>query len=329
MINIAQEQTAAPIKKKKLTSASNTWSLVIVLILICAVFTVLSPYFLSLKNFLNIGTYAAIVGVMGAGVTVAMLLSNIDLSQYSVLTLASMVATILMQNGASLFVAIIAALAVGVVCGIINGTLIAWLKISGIITTMGTMQIFRGVAYLMTNGKTVMVLNKSYDVIGRGYLFKTIPVAILIMIFVFAVIFYVLKYTSFGRKVFAVGGNESSCYLSGIKVPMIKFYAMIISSVCASIAGLITSSQVGAAVASTGVGAEMGVLAAVILGGISLTGGRGKISGTVIGIFILAIIQNGMTLLSIASFYQMIINGSILIIAVFIDVLRRGVLSKK
>lgn len=329
MINIAQEQTAAPIKRKKLTSASNTWSLVIVLILICAVFTVLSPYFLSLKNFLNIGTYAAIVGVMGAGVTVAMLMANIDLSQYSVLTLASMVATILMQKGASVFVAIIAALAVGVVCGIINGTLIAWLKISGIITTMGTMQIFRGVAYLMTNGKTVMVLNKNYDVIGRGYLFKTIPVAILIMIFVFAIIFYILKYTSFGRKVFAVGGNESSCYLSGIKVPMIKFNAMIISSTCAAVAGLITSSQVGAAVASTGVGAEMGVLAAVILGGISLTGGRGKISGTVIGIFILAIIQNGMTLLSIASFYQMIINGSILIIAVFIDVLRRGVLSKK
>ncbi len=326
MLNINRK---ARDSKNKLTSSSNTLSLIIVYVLICLAFSLLSPFFLSLKNFLNIGIYTSIVGVMGAGVMVAMLLANIDLSQYAVLTLASMVSALLLQAGAGVFAACIAAVAVGVICGVINGVLIAWLKISGIIATMGTMQIFRGFAYLMTEGKTVMITNDSYGMIGKGYIFNTIPVSIIILILVFALIFYILKCTSFGRKVFAVGGNESASFLSGINVPSIKFFAMIISSVCAALAGLITSSQVGAAVASTGVGQEMGVLAAVILGGISLTGGRGKVSGTIIGILILSTIQNGMTLLSIPSFYQMIINGSVLIIAVFIDVLRRGALKKK
>jgi len=313
----------------KIKDSGTTLSLVIVYIILCAVFTVLSPYFLTLNNFLNIGTYGSIMGVMAVGVTIAMLLGAIDISQWSIATLAGMVAAILMNQDVNWLIAVLAALAVGVVCGIVNGLLIASLKITAIIATMGTMQIFRGVAYLTTNGSTVMIANQQYALIGRGFIFNTVPIALLIVIVAFVLAYLILKYTRFGRYVFAVGGNESASYLTGINIMRVKLKALVISGFCASIAGVIVTSQVGAAIPTTGIGMEMGVLSAVILGGLSLSGGKGKISGTLIGILILATIQNGLTLLSVRTFYQMIINGFVLILAVSMDVIRSGALKKR
>ena len=313
----------------KIKDSGTTLSLVIVYIILCAVFTVLSPYFLTLNNFLNIGTYGSIMGVMAVGVTIAMLLCAIDISQWSIATLAGMVAAILMNQDVNWLIAVLAALAVGVVCGIVNGLLIASLKITAIIATMGTMQIFRGVAYLTTNGSTVMIANQQYALIGRGFIFNTVPIALLIVIVAFVLAYLILKYTRFGRYVFAVGGNESASYLTGINIMRVKLKALVISGFCASIAGVIVTSQVGAAIPTTGIGMEMGVLSAVILGGLSLSGGKGKISGTLIGILILATIQNGLTLLSVRTFYQMIINGFVLILAVSMDVIRSGALKKR
>lgn len=309
--------------------SGTTISLVIVYIIICIIFTFLSEYFLTVKNFLNIGTYASITGVMAAGVTVAMLLGHIDMSQYATLTIATMTVALMLQKGMPAGLTILAAAAVGVLCGIINGGLIAVFKIPGIIVTMGTMQVFRGIAYLTTNGNTVMIHDSSFGFIGKGYVFGTIPFCIVLMAAVFLMIAYILKYTNFGRKIFAVGGNEQVSYLSGIRTGTVKFLGMVISGVCAAAAGLITCSQVGAAIPSTGTGSEMEVLSAVILGGVSLSGGKGKISGTVIGVLILATIQNGMTLLSLQSFYQMIINGSVLILAVLLDVIKSGALKRE
>jgi ribose/xylose/arabinose/galactoside ABC-type transport system permease subunit len=310
-------------------NSSTTFSLILVYIVICAVFSILSPYFFTLKNFFNIGIYSSIIGVMGAGVTVAMLLGAIDISQYSVATLASITAAIMLGNQTPLVVVIIVALIIGALSGVLNGVLVAILKIPAIIATLGTMQIFRGLAYLLTNGKTVMIENEGFELIGKGYIFNFIPIPIIIMIVVFIFIFYLLKFTSFGRKVYAVGGNEHASYLSGINTIRIKFIALIICGVSSALAGIILTSQVSAAIPSTGVGSEMGVLSAVILGGISLSGGKGRISGTIIGVLILATIQNGLTLLSVQSFYQMIINGTVLIFAVLLDVIRSGALKKQ
>jgi len=313
----------------KLKNSSTTFSLILVYIVICIVLANLSPYFLSVRNFMNIGIYGSIMGVMGAGVTIAMLLGAIDISQYAVATIASIVSATMLAAGANIFTVLFVAILIGLCAGAVNATLIAILKIPPIIATLGTMQIFRGIAYLVTQGKTIMIDNSSFDIIGKGYLFHALPVPIVIVVCVFVITFYVLRYTSFGRRVFAVGGNEQTSYLSGINVISIKFGALLICSVSAAIAGLILSSQVGAAIPSTGAGQEMGVLSAVILGGISLSGGKGRISGTVIGILILATIQNGLTLLSVQSFYQMIINGVVLILAVLMDVIRSGQLRKK
>ena len=326
---MAEKNPAMNYLKKIKNSSSSTVSLIIAYIIICIVFALSSPYFLKVNNLLNMATYASITGVMGAGVTVAMLMGNIDMSQYSIATLSAIVAAYMMRNGAPVLVAILLGILVGVVCGIINGSLISLLKMSGIIATMGTMQIFRGLAYILTNGETVMIENDGFDIIGKKYLFGTIPVAVIIMIVSFLLIYFILRRTTFGRNIYAVGGSEKASYLAGINIKLIKFGSMVISAVFAAISGLILSSQVGAAVPSTGVGSEMGVLSAVILGGISLSGGRGRISGTIIGILILETIQNGMTLLSIKSFYQMIINGAVLIAAVTLDVIRSGALKKQ
>ncbi len=314
--------------KLKDTSNNSTASLLIVYIAICVVFAILSPYFLSVKNLINMATVASITGVMGAGVTVAMLIGNIDISQYAVLTLAGIVAAYGLESGLPLVVVILLAVLIGVICGAINGVLVSILKLSGIIATMGTMQIFRGLAYIITDGNTVMIMNQEFDFIGSGQVFNVIPVSVLIMIGVFILVYFLLNKTIFGRNLFAVGGNESASFLAGIKIIRVKFGAMIVSSVFAAVAGLILCSQVSAAIPSTGVGSEMVVLAAVILGGISLSGGKGRISGTIIGILILATIQNGLTLLSVPSFYQMLINGCVLIAAVTLDVVRSGALKK-
>lgn len=310
-------------------NSSNTFSLFIVLIILCVVFSFLSPFFLQLTNFFNIGTASSITGIMAAGSMIVMLVGHIDMSQYAVLTLSSMVTALMLEAQMPLAATMLAALAVGILCGMVNGAIFAYVKIPGIICTMGTMSIFRGIAYLLTSGKSVMFKHEIFSYIGRGYVFGIIPFAVILMIIVFLLVAYVLKCTNFGRKIYAVGGSERASYLAGINASAIKFWAMLLSATCASIAGFVNSSQVGAAVPSTGQGAEMDVLSAVILGGVSLSGGKGTVSGTVLGILILAVIQNGMTLLSIPSFYQMLINGTVLVLAVFLDVLRSGALKKK
>ena len=310
-------------------SGGTTLSLIIVYVLMCAVFAILSPYFLRVKNFTNIFVYMSITGVMAAGVTVAMLLGAMDISQYAIATMASVVAAKIINADGSIFLAIIAALLTGIAAGAFNGVCFAVLKIPAIVVTLGTMQIFRGMAYLLARGATIMINSKAYSVIGKYYIGGFLPVCVLILIVVMAIIWIVLKRTKFGRLVYAVGGNENASFLSGINVALVKFTAMVICGATAAVAGLITSSQVSAAIPSNGVGNEMPVLSGVILGGISLNGGKGHISGTIIGILILATIQNGMTLLSISTFYQMIINGSVLIVAVLLDVIRSGALKKR
>ena len=310
-------------------SGGTTFSLIIVYILMCAVFGILSPHFLKVKNFTNILVYMSITGVMAAGVTVAMLLGAMDISQYAVATMASVVAATIIKGNGSMFLAIAAAILTGIAAGAFNGACFALLKIPAIVVTLGTMQIFRGMAYLFAGGATIMINNRSYDVIGKHYIGGFLPVCVLILIIVMAVVWIMLKRTKFGRLIYAVGGNENASFLSGINVDFIKFMAMVISGTAAAIAGLITSSQVGAAIPSNGVGNEMPVLSGVILGGISLNGGKGHISGTILGALILATIQNGMTLLSISTFYQMIINGAVLIVAVLLDVIRSGALKRR
>ena len=315
--------------KKIIKNGGTSFSLVIVYILICIVFSILSPFFLTANNFLNIGLYSSIIGVMAAGSTIAMLVGAIDISQYSVATTSSIFGVLLLNAGYPLAVVLLMIILIGAICGIVNGILVAYFEIPAIIVTIGTMQVFRSIGYIITGGNTMMFSSKGFDVFGKGFLFGAIPVPIVIAVIVLVFTYYLLNNTSFGRMVYAVGGNEKASYLSGINTKRVKLGAMIICALTSSIGGVIISSQIGAVIPSNGVGAEMGILAAVILGGMSLAGGKGNVSGTVLGILILSTIQNGLTLLSTGSFYIMLINGIVLILAVLLDVLRRGVMKKQ
>lgn len=314
-------------KFMQFTNRSGTsFSLFIALIIACVVYTIVSPkhVFLTMRNFSNILVNSSITSIMAAGCTVAMLLGGMDISQYAIATLASVIAAVCIQNGISVGIAIILMLLVAAIAGAINSVFVALLKIPAVITTMGTMQIFRGVAYIISNAKTTMITDTNFLIVGRSYIFNVIPVSIVLMVVVYLVTFYILKYTSFGRKVFAVGGNKQASYLSGISASRIQFGAMMYSAICAGIGGFLLSSQTGAAIPSSGAGSEMSILAGVILGGISLSGGKGKISGTILGVLVIATIKNGLTLCNVNSFIQMIVEGSILIAAVVLDLLRNG-----
>ena len=310
-------------------NGGTTFSLIIVYIIICIVFSFLSPYFFTVSNFLNIGTYASIIGVMAAGSTIAMLLGAIDISQYAVATTSTVVGVLLITGDYPLPAIIASIVAVGAGFGFVNGFLTAYCHIPAIIVTLGTMQVFRAIGYIITSGNTMMFSHAGYSVFGKGYLAGVVPVPIVMVIITLVIAHYILSSTSFGRRVYAVGGNEKASYLSGINTKNTKMMALIICGITSSIGGIIISSQLGAVIPSNGVGAEMGILAAIILGGMSLSGGRGGIPGTVMGVLILATIQNGLTLLSTPSFFVMLINGIILILAVFLDVVRSGVMKKQ
>ena len=298
-------------------------SLIIALFALCLFFSITSPYFLTIKNILNFLSATAILGIMAAGLFVTMLMGQIDISQYAVLAFSTGVLAILVRSGMAVAPAVIIALGIVVACGAVNGFSVAFLKINPIITTLGTMLIFRGLAYMITETKVLGVSGHFFSVIGSGRLLG-IPISIYIMVFVFALVYIILKFTVYGKRVYAVGGNAEASYISGINVKMVRFWGMIVSAAAAGIAAITYVSQVGVAVPSAGTAALMNVITAVVLGGISLAGGKGSILGTLIGVLLLAVLNNGMVLLSVQSFYQMMVRGAVLMLAVYVDTLQGG-----
>ena len=298
-------------------------TLIIAIVVMCAIFTILSPVFLSLKNFINIGSYTSIMGVMATGLTLAMFLGGLDISQYSVAAFSGLFTAVLLQHEIPVGIVIPAVVAIGFAMGAVNSFIITKMKVNPIITTLGTSLIFRGAAFIMTKGRYLPIDHRVVNFIGRGRILM-IPNVIWIMLITYAVFFYVLKYTVFGRNIYSVGGNASASYLSGINVNRVRFFAFAISGMMGAVAGFIMSAQMGAGLPTAGQGSELDVIVAVILGGVSLTGGKGKILGTLLGVLILGILANGMTLLSVQAYYQMLIRGLVLVVAVYLDTLRGG-----
>jgi ribose/xylose/arabinose/galactoside ABC-type transport system permease subunit len=312
---------------KKVSGMGNTLSLTIALILLSTVWAILSPYFLTLQNIMNVLMFASILAIRASGLTISMILGGLDISQNSIGAVTALLAALASAAGAPWWVVLLMVLGLGILMGAINSTLITIFKIAPIITTLGTMQIFRGVAWLIKDA-TVMVKDPILIRLGRGRLFGVIPYIGLIAIAILGLTYYVLKFTTFGRKVYMVGGNEQASYLSGINSNRVKFMAFIISGFTAGIAGFLLACQVGAALPQSGAGTEMATISAVILGGISLAGGKGKIAGTILGVLILQIINNGLTLLSVNAYFQMVVSGAVLLLAVMIDIIRSGMLKK-
>jgi ribose transport system permease protein len=212
-------------------------------------------------------------------------------------------------------------LLVGAAAGAVNAFIHTTLKINALITTLSTMSIFRSLAFIVSEGKTVTITNNEFLEIGRGTIIG-IPSCFLFMIILMLIFGYILSQTGFGRKLYSIGGNAYASFLSGIKINRVKFMMYILIGMLSGIAGVLMASQTGAGLSNAANGMEMNVIAGVILGGVSLSGGKGNMLGTFLGIFLLAMIQNGMVMINVQSYYQNLVKGIILVVSVYIDVLR-------
>ena len=310
------------IKKNEKLKVSTEAALFFVLIAVLFAFSLLSEYFLSFGNFMKICLYSSQIGILAGGMTLVLLSGGIDVSVGSTMAFAGITAAKVMEAGGPWYLAVLAGIALGGLCGLINAVIITRGRVTAFITTLGTMTIYRGLAQICSNGKTILISDEIFKAMGRKYLFRVIPIPAVLMILTFVIFQVVLKYTKFGRQVYAVGGNEKASFLAGIQVTGTHTAIYTIEGFCAGLAGILLAAQSGAGIPSAAGDINMEAISAVILGGVSLSGGKGKIGGTVLGVLILACLNNGLNLLAVSAFYQEVIRGLVLILAVWFDMMK-------
>jgi len=300
------------------------------LTLLMVFFSLTSPHFLSTRNLLNIGLYAAIVGTVACSMTFINVSGCIDLSVGSQIAVIGMIAGKMMVDYHLPIAAVIPiSLAAGLLFGAFNGFFITVLKLNPFITTLASMQIMRGICYLINDGSSYVLSDPVFQYIGRHRLFGSIPLSLIIMLVCYVIFSVIGRRTVFGRTIYMVGGNPQASFLAGVKVNRIKATLYMIHGLMAGIAALLLSAQTGAALPQAAGEINMQALSAVILGGAGLAGGRGTILGTLFGVLVLCTLNNGMVMLNIPSFWQQVVIGSVLIISVSIDAIKGGSLKKK
>ncbi len=295
------------------------YGIVVILIGLFIFFSVISDAFLTMQNLTNIIRQFAMLGISAVGMTFVILTSGIDLSVGSNLGLTGVVAAFFMVNmQANPLLAGLLALMAAVAVGAINGISITKFKIPPLIATLATLTSVRGVCYIITGGLPVFGFPESFDWIGRGMI-GPLPVPVMFLVVIFFIGWVVLHKTSYGRYLYAIGGNPEAARLSGIPVQRNLFLTYIYSGLFTGIAGLIMLSRLNSCQPGTGLGFEMDVITAVVLGGVSIAGGEGLFMGVVYGILIIGILSNGMTLMNLYDYYQQVVKGFVLLIAVGVD----------
>ncbi|MBA2871241.1 ribose transport system permease protein [Anoxybacillus calidus] len=289
-------------------------------LLLCIVLSVLSDNFLTVDNWLNILRQVSINALIAFGMTFVILTGGIDLSVGSVLALSSAITAGMMANGMEGWTAIIIGLLAGFLMGALNGAIITKGRVAPFIATLATMTIFRGATLVYTDGRPITGFSDDilFQMMGRGY-FLGIPVPVVFMMVIYIVLYFVLKKTTFGRHTYAIGGNEEASRLSGIRVDRLKVWIYSLTGGLAALAGMILTSRLNSAQPTAGTSYELDAIAAVVLGGTSLSGGRGWIFGTLVGALIIGVLNNGLNLLNVSSFYQQVIKGAVILLAVILD----------
>ena len=310
-------------KSKKLNINIFEYGIVLFLVFLIGLFSMTTQYFFTFENITNVLRQISIVGISTVAMTMVIITGGIDLSVGSMLALSSVILAKMLTSGVNMYIAIPITLGVGIIMGLINGFLINKIKISPLISTLGTMTIYRGITYIITGGLPVYGFPKEFSFIGQGYIGK-IPVPIFILIGVYILGFIVLYLTKFGTYVYGTGGSEKASILSGVKVNLVKYKVYAISGFLAALAGVVSLSRINSGVPNAGTGFELDVVTAVVLGGVSVNGGSGKLSGVIIGCLIIGILSNGMILLNIGEYYQMVVKGLVLLVAVGIDNFSKG-----
>lgn len=319
----SKDESGTRINKINIKGLLARYNLLILLMVFIIIASALSPKFLTLKNFLNLIQQCSIPGIIAMGMTFVILVAGIDLSVGSIVALAGMIAAILISSGISIPLAVLAALFAGAVLGFVNGFLSTKFNIPSFIVTLAMMVSARGLALLLTNGKPVFGLPESFGVLGGGFI-GIFPVSGLIWIVLTIIAAIILKYTPFGRNLYAVGGNPEAAHLSGIRVERHLISVFVISGLLSALAGVVMASWLTVGQPTAASGAELNAIAAVVLGGTGLFGGTGGVLGTFAGVLLLTIITNIFNLLGLASYYQDIFMGLIIVLALILNKYIKG-----
>lgn len=290
------------------------------LLLIVAIITVINPSFMTSTNILNVLRQVSISALIAFGMTFVILTGGIDLSVGSTLALTGAIAATMLASGFDPILTIFITLLLGAILGAINGVIIAKGKVAPFIATLATMTIYRGLTLVYTEGRPVSGLGDSvsFQMMGKGYFFG-IPVPVVTMILAFLALWFILHKTTFGRRIYAVGGNEGASRLSGINTDRVKIMVYSLTGMLAALSAIILTSRLNSAQPTAGTSYELDAIAAVVLGGTSLTGGKGWIFGTLVGALIIGVLNNGLNLIGVSSFFQQVVKGVVILIAVLID----------
>ncbi|MEH2375364.1 ABC transporter permease subunit [Nostoc sp.] len=308
--------------RKSISTLLEVAGILPILIIICILFTFLSPNFLTVGNIVNILRQSSINIVLATGMTFVILTGGIDLSVGSILGVSAVVALLVSLLPALSWAAVPAALLAGLLLGLVNGALITFLDVPPFIVTLGSLTALRGVAFLVAKGTTLINPDINFAWVGNNYV-GPLPWLVIIALLAIIASWFVLRQTVLGVQIYAVGGNERAARLTGIKVNHVLLFVYGISGLLAGLAGIMSASRLYSASGVLGQGYELDAIASVILGGTSFTGGIGTIGGTLLGALIIAILNNGLTLLNLSYFWQLVVKGLVIILAVTIDRLRR------
>lgn len=290
------------------------------LLVLVIVVTSLNPNFVKLANILNLLRQVSVNALIAFGMTFVIITGGIDLSVGSILALASALAAGMMAMGLPAVLVIGLAILIGALLGAINGLIITKGHVVPFIATLSTMAIYRGLTLVYTNGNPITGFDggMAFQFLGRGYLLG-IPMPVVMTAIVFILLYLLLHKMTFGRKAFAIGGNEKAAFISGIHITKVKLAIYAISGAASAIAGLILTSRLNSAQPTAGVAFELDAIAAVVIGGTSMSGGKGRLFGTLVGALIIGTLNNGLNLLGVSSFYQQIVQGIVILIAVLLD----------
>jgi len=290
-------------------------SLIIILGIIATIF---NPRFLSLQNLVNILQQNSILGIVAIGATLVMISGNFDISVGYMVSFATCVISVLIYKGFNIIFSVIIGFLICVLCGLFNGVIIAKTRTPSFIITLASMSIFYG-ASLIVSGGASHSLGGKFSTLGRDNLFNIIPYNIIVMTIIFILVYILLRFTKFGRRIYAIGGNEAAAYLSGVDTDTTKILIYIINGALVGLASLVLVSKLGSAQPTTGQGIELKAIAAVVIGGVPLTGGKGTAIGTFLGVILTGLISNILNILNISAYYQQIVLGVIIIIAVIVS----------
>lgn len=314
-----------PFKAIARFAGAENLSLIIALILLVVLIASQTPFFFVPRNLMNIGMNLAVVGVLGVGMTIVIVSGALDISVGSIAGVASVVSAILVTYVGTVSGGIFAGVLAGALLGVVNAAIISYLRVNAVVATLATLSAYRGLAFLVApEGRPIGVLDQNFAFIGSGRVlegggFPGIPVALLLLIVIAVIGQFVMTSTVFGRAVYSMGGNPAAARLAGINLTRMKFYIFTISGALAGLAGVLVTARTSSGQPASGTqGLELEAITAVFLGGAILAGGKGTIVGTMLAVLLLATLSNGMNLLNIPTFYQLVAKGFLLVIAVAI-----------